>query len=220
MTQAEFEACCCDTWHYAHFIDVSSITSRKGEYFYTSHYEYEGSGFHYPIVPNPLSDSHWAALYALVQAATPQDYHWTPYDVGVTYYCEGPDWPRPGDLTQSILKGNLITSEAVVGFSLDFDPATEEAHSIVMRLIYTHHGSAFEVEVLVDGSPIDSWLVDGDGSRDIEVATYYQTTIDFVIRPVADPAYPGSTGSPPIGLNYEAGLDVLYAQIKYKVRDK
>jgi len=224
MTQAEFEACCCDTWHSAGVITVS--TERMGYEYYVSHYEYidEDTGYieYYPIVPDPLADSHWASLYATVQAATPWSNTYTPvyHHVGHLYDAMGPAWWRPGEPTQSELEGHLFEMKSTVYSTLDFNPATHEAHTIVLRLDYNHTGTAFMVEVVLEGTPIDSWLVDGNGSRDIEVATYGSDYIEFVVRPVADPAYPGSTGTPPIGLDYEGGLDINSAKIKYRVRDK
>ena len=216
--------CCCDQWHSAYFVTVS--TERMGYEYYVSHYEYidEPTGFieYYPIVPDPLADSHWAALYATVAAATPWSNTYTPvfHNVGHFYDAMGPDWPNPWDATKSYLEGHLFEMKSTIDFSLDFNPATHEAHTIVLRLDYNHTGSAFMVEAVLDGTPIDSWLVDGDGSRDIEVASYEADYIEFVVRPVSDPAYPGSTGTPPIGLDYEGGLDINSAKIKYKVRDK
>lgn len=212
----------CNQWHSASFVTVS--TERMGYEYYVSHYEdYDEPGTYYPIVPDPLADSHWASLYATVQAATPWSDDYIPdyHHVGHVYDAMGPVWWRPGEPTQSELEGHLFEMKSTVDATLDFNPATHEAHSIVLRLDYNHTGSAFMVEAVLDGTPIDSWLVDGDGSRDIEVATYGSDNIIlFVVRPVADPAYPGSTGSPPVGLDYEGGLDINSALIKYKTREK
>jgi len=215
--------CCCDTWHpFDSF--VTTATLREGYHYYTSHYEdYDEPGTYYPIVPDPLADSDWAAVHAVTLACTPwPEMNPTAYHVGHKYNVYGPTWPPPWmmDPVLSYLDGYLFTIQSYVDFTMNFDPTTEEAHSIVMRLTYTHSGPAFDVEVLVDGSPVDTWTVDGDGTRDVEVAQYGATYINFVIKPASDPAYPGSTGSPPVGNDFEAGMAFTNAEIKYQVRDK